>query len=94
MQGAHDVLVALGHLTERALVQAEPAAVTVSDGLRREPDLRQGRGQHLDRLSRVKPLIRRRLLGQVAAPFPARLLAALNLLTEPARLHRVWSVEA
>jgi hypothetical protein len=63
VQGAHDVLVALGHLTERALVQAELAAAPLGNGLRGEPDLRQGRSQLLDRLPGVKPLVRRRLLG-------------------------------
>lgn len=76
VQCADNILVALGHLAERALVQTEPVAAALGDGLGSETDLLQRRGQLLDGLVGVRALVRRRRLGQITAPLPPASAAA------------------
>ena len=71
----------LGHLTERALAQAQPVLpAAVGLRLRGEPQLLHDRGQLRDGLLSGQLLVRRRLLGEVGAPL------APGLLRGPARL--------
>src|SRR5215470_9820928 len=73
VQGAHDVLVALGYLTERALAQQQAVPAAVSGEFRGEADVLQGRPQSLDSLPGVQPFVRQQLPGEVAAPLAASL---------------------
>jgi hypothetical protein len=56
VQRAHDVLMALGHLTERALAQAQPVPRALGLRLRREPQHVEHAGELLDGLLGTRPL--------------------------------------